>query len=129
EIAKTEEDHDQSGNDIDSGLIPRQKASDSAGERPHDCKNYREAGHKAKRAFNSFSHGSLFPSGKIGDVYRKHRQKAWRDKSYDALEKKYHILHLSLSPPDFENIPDTKSPISPTYAPVIHGLDFSGRLP
>ena len=91
---QTEEDHDQTGYDVHSGLMGSQKAADSACQRPEDHEYDAEAGNETKCPGQRLAHTALSSAREVRNVDGQHGQKARRNEGDDPFQKSYDILHL-----------------------------------
>ena len=94
EEIEAEKDHQKSGDDIDHCAMPCEEAAHRAGKRAHQHEHQGKAKHESKRIAQGFGGFAFTATCEIGDVDRKHRQKARGDKGYDALNKRDKIFHI-----------------------------------
>ena len=96
QIVQTEENHDQSGDDVDGGLVFAQETSCRTGQSAEGDKYSGEAGHEPQRARQRSFDVSLSAAGEVRYIYRQHRQETGRDEGYDPFKKRNQILHIYL---------------------------------
>jgi len=93
-VIQTEENHDQTGDDVHRGLIFAQKAAQSSGEGAHQHENHSKAEDEADGAAERFFRTAFTAAGKVRYIDGEHGQKTGRDKGNDTLQKRDQILHL-----------------------------------
>ena len=91
---QTEEDHDQTGYDVHSGLVFTQEAAHRSGKCAKDYKDDAEAGNETKCPGQRLAHTALSSAREVRNVDGQHGQKARRNEGDDPFQKSYDILHL-----------------------------------
>ena len=96
EETQTEDNHNQTGNDVKNRLIFLQETADCSRECAEGHKGRSKACDKAESAFERFA-GAPFPAaGEIGNIDRQHGKQTGREKGNDSLKKSDYILHSNL---------------------------------
>ena len=93
---QTEENNDQTGNDIDSGLMFMEEAADGTCQSTHGNKHQGKTQNKAEGGKQGLSGAPFFSAGEIGDIYGKHREQARGKEGDDPFQKGDKVLHGKL---------------------------------